>query len=486
MGGSLIGSILGGITIYRRSAMFFLALGVVAIIAGLVFKNKLNAVTFDSNTLNFNLSKTGEVYLENAKVPFEQFVTSTTYRYRYQVVNRPTEPIDQLTVVVTLPQSGDEQSIGHRIISNGQVTKTSSELISPLAILFSATGVSPQSQISIEFEVPKSFITQAGSAKVKQFFTKLPAEVWLAISVAMPIITLLTLMLVALKRSHKVVASKTAQTSLPSRLSPAMVGILLRGRLTTRELSSTIFHLAYRGHIIIRQLRREEYRFRRRGNGGALLDYESVLLDQVFGRSGEAATTEEVNLSLSQEVFSKRISQAFVLAYKKINELGYFYTNPLTLHRRYQTAGVAMTVLGIIGLVINILFIDNAYSIFLWGGMIVSAILVFIYSKGMPVRTIYGDRELSKWLSFKNYLSSSEPINYTARGQDLYLAYLPYAIVFECEQEWTRRFYHLPFSSPQWYLADNISTIDKFANSIFPIFGYLSHALYISSEPSSR
>lgn len=486
MGGSLIGSILGGVTIYKRSAVFFLVLGLVAIAAGALFKNKLNAVSFDSNSLQFNLTSSGEIFLENAKVPFEQFVTSDTYRFRYQVLDRPTKEIDQFSVLMILPQSASEETVGHRVITNGSVEKTSSELISPVAILFTASGVSAQSQVAIEFEVPKSFIALQSANKIKQFFANLPSEVWLAISLAMPIITLLTLVLVAVKRSHKVVAAKTDQSSLPSRLSPAMVGILLRGRITSRELAATIFHLAYREHIIIRQLRREEYRFRRRSSGGALLDYEAVLLDQVFGRTGHSATTEEVNLSLSQEVFSKRISQAFVLVYKKINELGYFYTNPLKLHRSYQTAGVIMVTLGVIGLVVNLLFIDNAYSIFLWGGMIISAVLVFVYSKGMPVRTIYGDRELSKWLAFKRYLSSGEPINYTARAQDLYLAYLPYAIVFECEQEWTKRFYHLPFSSPQWYLAENIITIDKFSNSIFPMFGYLSHALYLSSEPSSR
>ena len=58
--------------------------------------------------------------------------------------------------------------------------------------------------------------------------------------------------------------------------------------------------------------------------------------------------------------------------------------------------------------------------------------------------------------------------------------------MLDCEVEWTRRFYDLPFAQPHWYVAADVHTIDEFANKLFPLFGYLSHALAISTQPATR
>jgi len=497
--GNLILELFRQTRIYTKSAAFFLVLGLTVLGGyGYLTRGSLQADSpagsnnFDNSASPYvyaiSLNRDGNLYLGKAKLPIESIVSDSLYRVRYQVVNHPKDFIDQIQVAVRLPQPGTESTIGYRFRSNGGALTAESQLLDPQTVLYTASSIGQDAVLTLELEVPKNFIAQTPITLLRQKLSNLPAGVWTGISVALPLLTLLLLFLIGLARSRRIRDGRTdTSDEPPSRLSPALLGILIHGRLTNRELAATLIDLARRGHLIIRQLSVDDFRFRRHGSPDRLADYEAELLNQIFGPISDKATSEEISFSLAEEVFSKRISQAFVLAYQRVNGLGYFYTNPLTLHRRYQAAGLFLFVFGLIGFLLNLLvFADTKAFILFWLGMMVAALLVSYFSKGLPSRTVLGDHELRRWLAFSRFLSSTEPINYQAHSQEKYLTYLPYAIIFEVEAEWTRRFYELPFAQPVWYIAPNISTIDQFANRVFPLFGYLSHALALRSQPASR
>lgn len=497
MGGNgFIGSLVGSIGFYSKSFFFFLGLAVLGL--AFVFNRPLQAddvidpekdqplaAAYD---LEIRMEEDGSFYAAQNKLDTEIVAGDETYRYRYQVVNHPVSPIEELSIAVRLPKPIPEQSLAHRFISNGGSFLAESSLLDAQTLVFIAQGIGTQAQLTLEIEVPKSYISSSAFSALQQRLSALPPMVWTSLSVGLPILTGLILLIVAIARSRKVPTDHLDEvTDPPSRLSPALLGILLRGKLTSRDIAATLLDLARRGHLIIHQLSANDFRFARRTSHDRLEDFESVLLDQVFGPVGDKTSSEEISFTLAQELFSKKISQAFMLAYQKINELGYFYVNPLTLHRRYQTAGIFLFMLGLIGFALN-LFIFGHLGFFLlfWLGMMISALLIYHFSKGLPSRTVFGDRELAQWLAFGRTLESKEPVTFAQHNQEKYLAYLPYAIVLNSEVEWTRRFYELPFSQPAWYLAYRIATVDDFANKVFPMFGYLSHTLAISSQPGSR
>lgn len=493
----LIAQLLRQSGVYGKSFGFFLVTGI-ALFGGIwLWSNTFlraedPALPLDprltgENSLVYNLTPVGELVFGATRQSPELFTTEGTYRYRLQVLDRPDQFISELYFVVQLPRAGTEQTVGHRAINNGGAATFSSELLDSQTLLFSAADIGSEAQLAIEFEIPKSFIERSALFSLREQLTAVPPIVWTLISIILPIISALLLLGIAVARVRRVVASKEEVAAPPSRLSPALVGILLNGRLTSRELAATLLDLARRGHLAIHHYTNNDYRFRRLNGNDKLEDFEQVLLEQIFGPAGERANVEEVSFSLAQEVFSKRVSQSFILAYRKINSLGFFYTNPLRLHRRYQLAGALLFVLGVCGF-FGTLFLFTAVPslLFFWIGMILSSLLVTYFSRSLPSRTIYGDRELSKWLAFARYLAAPERANYAAHSQEQYLAYLPYAIIFGVEVEWTQRFYELPFIQPTWYVAGNIATIDRFANTVFPIFGYLSHALALSTQPASR
>src|SRR3990167_1629114 len=493
---NLIGQLVRSSGLYGKSLLFFL---VIAGFGGwLFFVGPLNATDVPNNgqsgsnpsgyDITLTLTPSGDLYSQNSKLQTDKNITDKLYQIRYQVLNKPENFIDSLTIAVSLPKPITEDLLGSRFRNNGGAETATSQLLDSQTIVYTATQISTDTQLVLELEVPKAYLTTTALSVLKEKINSWSPAVWLSISIALPLLTLLILFITWLSMNRRVPLGPSKQIDQqPSRLTPAMLGILLNGRLSSRELAATLLDLARRGHLVIRQVGRDDFRFTRHSASDKLEKFESQLLEQIFGPSSDKATSEEVSFALAQELFSKRVSEAFLSAYQQVNDLGFFYTNPLRLHRRYQVTGIALFVFGLIGFFANVfLFEAERYLLLFWLGMMASALLVTYFSRDLPSRTVYGDRELGRWLAFRNYLTSNEPISYQAQTQDRFLAYLPYAVVLDCEVEWTRRFYDLPFAQPHWYVADGVHTIDEFANKLFPLFGYLSHALAISTQPATR
>lgn len=493
MGGDNLKSHKGGaVGLYRKALLAFIGLALL-VISAYLYGPKLVASSPVLNgndselTLNLTLSENGALYSEKAKLAPEIFTQPTTYRYRLQVLRNPKEPLDQLVVYLTLPQAGDETNIGHRFINNGGALLATSQLTEPQQLEFVAENISTQSQLSIEFEIPKKFIKQSVLLKIRESASDINPAYWVLLSIGLPLLALAVMGIVTLGRNRKVSAVSAEITAPPTKLAPAMLGMLLRGRISNRELAATLVDLARRGHLVIREVSATDFRFRRQVCSAPLLPFEQLLLDQLFGRESNRVTTDEISFFMAQELFSKRISEAFILAYQELGDYGYYATNPLALHRRYQITGVLLLIVSLVGFMANIfIFQSYAYLLFFWAGMVVVSVLVMANSKSMPARTRLGDRELANWLAFRHYLSDPKPIHFSAISQDAYTTYLPYAIIMEAEVEWSQRFIDIPFSLPNWFVSANIATIEDFSRELFPMLGYISHVLTLSVEPTSR
>jgi len=441
----------------------------------------------NDSDINLTLTADGRLFSENSQLNAETTFSDKLFRLRYQVINKPDQFIESVKIVITLPKSISDDVIGHSFINNGGAEIAESQVLDSRTVIYQATNIGPETQLVLELELPRSYLTITALGALKERLNNLSPSVWTGLSISLPILTLLILLVTNSLRSRKPALGPVSESQQPpSRLSPAMLGILRNGRISNRELAATLLDLARRGHLIIKHGYKDDFRFSRRGSSDKLEQFELQLLDQIFGPS-DKASDEEISFSLAQELFSQRVSQAFILAYQRVNDLGFFVTNPLRLHRRYQLAGLTLFALGLIGFIANITLVDGfQYLVLFWAGMMISALLITYVAKSIPIRTVFGDRELGRWLAFRNYLTSPEIISYQAQSQEKYLDYLPYAVVLDCEVEWTRRFYELPFTTPHWYVSGGVRTVDEFANSVFPLFGYLSQSLAISSSPSVR
>ncbi|MCR4277460.1 MAG: DUF2207 domain-containing protein, partial [Candidatus Berkelbacteria bacterium] len=355
---NLIGQLVRSSGLYGKSLLFFLV--VASFGSWLFFMGPLNATEVPNNSqsdsnpngydITLTLAPSGDLYSQNAKLQTDKNITDRLYQIRYQVLNKPDKFIDSLTIAVTLPKPITEDLLGSRFRNNGGAETATSQLLDSQTVVYTALQISPEAQLVIELEVPKSYLTSTALTVLKERINSWSPVVWLSISIALPLLTLLILFIAWLSKNRRVPLGPSKQIDQqPSRLTPAMLGILLNGRLSSRELAATLLDLARRGHLVIRQVGRDDFRFTRHGASDHLEKFESQLLEQIFGPSSDKATSEEVSFALAQELFSKRVSEAFLSAYQQVNDLGFFYTNPLRLHRRYQVTGIALFTCGLIG-----------------------------------------------------------------------------------------------------------------------------------------
>lgn len=492
-GNGIVGGLLRGARVTTKPLLFFAGLAFLGyfLVSASTFRATEDPPADLNNAINLTLGRDGNLYAGKRKLPAEITLSGGRYIYRYQTIGNLVDVssglIDQFSIAVTLPTAANDELIGHHFRSNGGALSAESKLIDSQTVLYTATQVGPETKLALELEVPEAFIQRSALLVMREKIEQIPLALWAGLAIGLPVLAGLLVLLLLASRHRKLAPLDQAVEQPPSRLRPAVLGILLNGQLTTRDIAATFVDLARRGHLIIRQVDRVEYRFRRHGSADRLEPFEQELLNQVFGATGDAATMNEVSLSLGQEVFSARVSTAFLLAYQSIEKLGYFYRSPWQIHRRYQIVGIGLFGLGVVGFFLNLLFFSAfQYLLFGWVALLVLSLLITRFSRRMSVRTVFGDRELAKWLAFRRFLSSSEAVKYEATGGDQYLAYLAYAIVFDVETAWTKRFYSLPFVQPTWYVSDQTGPIDSFVSRLFPLFGHIGQAMAMSVRPTSR
>ena len=89
-----------------------------------------------------------------------------------------------------------------------------------------------------------------------------------------------------------------------------------------------------------------------------------------------------------------------------------------------------------------------------WGFFLVGSVFSVVVMGGfvryMPQRTKAGAEEQRKWEAFRNYLRDLNRFEDLPTARESFDRFLPYAIAFGVEREWTRRFDGLGVPAPDW------------------------------------
>jgi hypothetical protein len=193
----------------------------------------------------------------------------------------------------------------------------------------------------------------------------------------------------------------------------------------------------------------------------------------------------EIERRINNHFYSKKISLVSAGIYALTTRLGYFKTNPQSVHAKYRLFGILAFLIGLAGFGASFFYFPSPpYIVFFWVGMMVSAAIITATASYIPIRTPLGQEELSNWLAFKKYLSSPEPIPFAPNLNEIFLRYLPYAIVMDCEAAWAKRFTDHNFEMPVWFLTEKGSlALEDFCLSLFPIISYVSRSFVALREP---
>ncbi len=440
-----------------------------------------------SSTVNLDLHTDGSVYKNGTLIKSKISPQKNFDELRMVVYDNNGFYLDNLTINLNLPSAVADKS-NPQILAIHGVDSAEASVSSPSTIAYLATGVGAASTITIVAQLPKGVINLPLWDEIVFLMSSFGSNVWLTVAIIIPLLTLIYLvLLISLhQRSQSISNPERAISSPPMALPPAVVGVLANQNIGPREIAATLIDLSLRKFIFIID-RDRGFAFGKRSFSGVLLSFERVLLSKIF-RDSIKISEQEVSERFVNHLYSHKMSLFTKGIYDLATRLGYFKQNPAGMHRKYQFIGIILFFFALACFFLSFKYFPTLpYAAFLWVGMMLASIIIIIIGSRMPIRSVLGRQALSNWLAFKKYLSDPAPLPYDAKNHQKFVEYLPYAIIFQCEALWARRFAEDEFLVPDWFITDKQGLgLHDFCLSLYPVIGYVGQNLATIREPGYK
>jgi hypothetical protein len=490
--------------VYKKQLFFYILLLPVLII-GLYFLTQhyssASVINMATTTQNDNVYKVDVVVNKDSKVfvngiekPRMLFIGDNYDLLRYIAADEEGVYIEAIQVKLTLPKGAKANEIKPIIYGVHGVGDSSYTQVDNRTIIYNAYNLSPSATFTVAAQIPDGLVVFPFWQRFVYEIANMNVYWWLVVSFVPFALTLLYLLLMYYRtisewRQPQV---KNSVDQLPSNLAPAEVAMLVEGKVSSRAISAILVDLAHRNYINVIN-RNGAYSFGKRKfleinnleNNPDLKLYEKVLLSKIFNSKEISTHQEDILFRVSHHVFSRKIAQVYIDIYGVIRDLGYFIKDPVKVYQKYRTFGLSMFFVSFVGLIVGlVLSIEPKFYLLFWLMLMFSSVMIIKMAPNLPSRNQLGNQELIKWLQFKNYLSSSSPIEGESNTTATYEKYLAYAIALGVEVEWAKRFSSKMFISPSWYICtEPVAIIEDFANGLYPIIGSVSRTLLLAREP---
>lgn len=439
-------------------------------------------------------------------------------RMQLILIEKPTSSIPYANYTVKLPANIDVDSINIiPTLVHSYTFEVDKHVINRNTFSISAQNISPQGTMSLQIDFPKGQLSYPASLAVISFLINTSLSWWIGLSLAIPLICFIILSIIIFKRTSFSRQFKDVQplNKPPSDLPVAICEVLMDGRITKKSLAATIVDLANRGYVEIgyhgsnfklgkhRQFKLPSEvdiaKIQAPSEIEAILQavsqikdktdlkyYERLLLSKLFSQAAPIVNREDVEVRIEHRLFSEKIAMFYQEIYQIANRNGYFLENPAGYHKKFKIAGIILFYTGFIGFGLGIKFFpDPKTALLIWVGMIFSALVLISNSSKLPILNEKGIQELRNWMAFKKYLTSSDPVPYSRMSSNIFQKYLPYAIVFDVEREWSARFRDHPFMPPVWFISDDTyTTIEQFDSELFPMIEWIGQSLSLARTPT--
>jgi uncharacterized membrane protein len=186
--------------------------------------------------------------------------------------------------------------------------------------------------------------------------------------------------------------------------------------------------------------------------------------------------------------FYKALPKIRAAIYDSLVEREYYVHRPDQVKARWAALAVLV---GFGGVGLATLITARAWLTFSAGAIVVagvsSAIILFVFSRIMPARTVPGARAREAALGFKEFLERVETERYRKMitSPELFEKYLPFAMAFGVEEKWAKAFEDIYRDPPSWYTGRSTMHFSPgaFASSMSEMSSAASSSM--SSSPSS-
>jgi Predicted membrane protein (DUF2207) len=254
----------------------------------------------------------------------------------------------------------------------------------------------------------------------------------------------------------------------PDSLTPAEAGVLIDSSADMRDITATVVDLAVRGSLKIEErdqsallglLKRKDYVFHRLepppGVKG-LVPHERRVLEGIF-KNGKP----EVNLSDLENEFYQQLSGIKQSIFDRLIGRGFYRSRPDSVKGGWVAAGVVVG-----GLIIGLGSVFSArlnMTPLPWViGGVLSGLILAVFGRIMPARTVAGARALERVLGFEEFLGRVEGdrLQRVVKTPEMFEQFLPFAMAFGVERNWAKAFQDIYREPPSWYVGGNVGSFD--------------------------
>jgi uncharacterized membrane protein len=278
-----------------------------------------------------------------------------------------------------------------------------------------------------------------------------------------------------------------AQYEPPNQLTPGEAGTLVDNSADMRDITASIVDLAVRGYMVIEEVQKDrmlglihekDYNFilqKDRSQWGALKTHEQALLEGFFTMG---TTGETISMDSLQNRFYKTLPVMRSGIFDSLVSQGFYKRRPDSVRSTYIGAGVVVGVLMIWGGGAMARATGIAPLPFIIGG-IISALVICGFGWFMPAHTEQGTRALENVLGFEDFLNHVEAdrFNRTIKTPQMFEKFLPFAMAFGVEKNWSKAFDGIMTQPPGWYRGGS--------GPIFYPMNFTSNLNSMSSRASS-
>ncbi|GAA4939113.1 DUF2207 domain-containing protein [Streptomonospora halophila] len=255
----------------------------------------------------------------------------------------------------------------------------------------------------------------------------------------------------------------------PDDVHPGQIGTLIDEQADVVDITATVVDLAVRGHLTIRELPHAQFSAtdwrldKCPPPDDALLGYESMLLDALFRDAHQVKLSE-----LGRSGFPARLAGVREELYRDMVRLKWFANRPNLERNRWASAGIAITVLGLVLTVVLAVFTKAAFTGL---AVIIAGAAVTVGAQFMPAKTRQGSVVFAHTLGFRSYLLSADAEDVPPEHRvSVFSRYLPYAIIFDNVDRWAAVLAAAGSEDAAdglpWYIGPDDWRLQDFADSI--------------------
>ncbi|MPZ72439.1 MAG: DUF2207 domain-containing protein [Nitriliruptorales bacterium] len=225
----------------------------------------------------------------------------------------------------------------------------------------------------------------------------------------------------------------------PDSLRPAQVGVLIDERVDPVDISATIVDLAVRGHLRITEIEerklwfgKTDWELERLASDDPLQPFEQRLLNGLFEDGSP------VRVKALKGTFVEHYKATQSLLYTDAHDQGWFPRRPDHVRTMWLVLGVLVMALGVGAFVLAMMFTTWAVAVL---PLVPIGVVLAVAHRWMPHRTPHGSRTLNRVLGFRQFIVTAEAgrAEY-AEHQNLFVTYLPFAVVFGAVDKWAQTF----------------------------------------------